>query len=81
MTKKSVSSWFLFDSNVVSAVTHIRKYFSKLACFVTFPDHFVLGMRIGKLISKIKILWFWWILFTKLCLNAEFKRNRVKHSH
>ena len=57
MTKKSDSSWFQFDSNVVCAVTHnIRKrIFSKLACFVTFPDHFVLRMRIEKLISVIKI--------------------------
>ena len=27
MTKKSVSSWFQFDSNVVSAVTYVRKFF------------------------------------------------------
>ena len=57
MTKKSDSSWFLFDSNVVCTVTHIRKrMFSKLACYVTFPDDFVLGMHIGNLISIIKIL-------------------------
>ena len=41
MTKKGVSSWFQFASNVVSAVTNIRKInFSKLACFVTFPGPF-----------------------------------------
>ena len=57
MTKKSDSSWFQFDSNVVYTVTHLRKRFSsKLACYVTFPDHFVLRMRIGNLISIIKIL-------------------------
>ena len=57
MTKKSDSSWFQFDLNVVCTVTHIRKrIFSKLACYVTFPDHFVLRMRIGNLISIMKIL-------------------------
>ena len=57
MTKKSDSSWFQFDSNVVCTVTHVRKIiFSKLACYDTFPDHFVLCMRIGNLISIIKIL-------------------------
>ena len=82
MTKKSDSSWFQFDSNVVCAVTHIRKrIFSKLACFVTFPDHFVLRIPIGNLISIIKILWFWRIVCSKLCLNAKFKRNQMKHSH
>ena len=38
MTKKRVSSWFQFDSNVVSAVTHIRKrIFSKLFCHLPGP--------------------------------------------
>ena len=74
MTKKSDSSWFQFDSNVLCAVTHIRKrIFSKLACYVTFPEHIVLRMRIGNLISIIKILLFWRTLCTKLCLNAELK--------
>ena len=37
MTKKSDSSWFQFDSNVVCTVTHIRKrIFSKLASFYDF---------------------------------------------
>ena len=52
MTKKSDSSWFQSDSNVVCTVTYI----SELASYVTFPDHFVLRMRIGNLISIIKIL-------------------------
>ena len=57
MTKKSVSSWFQFDSNVASAVILLGKeFFSKLARFVTFPDHFVLRMHIANLISIIKIL-------------------------
>ena len=47
----------LYYSNELCTVTHIRKrIFSKLACYVTFPDHFVLRMRIGNLISIIKIL-------------------------
>ena len=55
MTKKSDSSWFQFDSNVECTVTHIRKrMFSKLACYVIFPDHLVLRMRIGNLISISK---------------------------
>ena len=57
MTKKSDSSWFQFDSNVVCTVTYIwKRTFSKLACYVTFADHFVLRMLIGNLISIIKIL-------------------------
>ena len=57
MTKKSDSSWFQFDLNVVCTVTYIRKrIFSKLACNVTFPGHFVLLMRTGNLISIIKKL-------------------------
>ena len=53
MTKKSDSSWFQFDSNAVCTVTHIRKrIFPKLACYVTLPDHFVLRMHIGNLISR-----------------------------
>ena len=57
MTRKSDSSWFQFDSNVVCADTNIEKrFFSKLACYVTFPEHFVLRMLIGNLISIIKAL-------------------------
>ena len=57
MTKKGDSSWFQFDSNVLCTVTHIRKRsFSKLACYVTLTDHFVLRMRIGNLFSITKIL-------------------------
>ena len=57
MTKKNDSSWFQFDSNVVYAVTYIREiFFSKLACYVTFLDHFELRMRTGNLICIIKIL-------------------------
>ena len=82
MTKRSDNPWFQFDSTVVCAVTHIKKrIFPKLACFVIFPDHFLLPMRIGNLISIIKIFLFWQILCTKLGLNAEFKGNRVKHYH
>ena len=56
MTKKSDNLWYQFDSNVVGTVAHIRKIFFKLACYVTFPDNFVLRMRIGNLISIITIL-------------------------
>ena len=52
MIKKSDSSWFQFDSNVVLILG--KYFFSKLACFVTFLDHFVLHMRTGNLISIIK---------------------------
>ena len=57
MTKKSDSSWFQFDSNVVCTVTHIRKrFFSKLACYVTFPDHFVLRLCITLADSLHKVM-------------------------
>ena len=82
MTKKSDRSWFQFDSNVACTVTYISKRnFSKCTCCVTFPGHFMLRMRIGNLISVIKILLFWQILWTKLYLNAEFESNQVKDSH
>ena len=56
MAKKSDNSCCQFDSNVACTVNYIKKMiFSKLACYVTFSDHFVLRMRIGNLIT-IKIL-------------------------
>ena len=55
MTKKSDNSCCQFGSNVVCTVNYIKKrIFLKLACYVTFPDHFLLRMRIGNLISITK---------------------------
>ena len=41
MSKKRFSSWFQFDSNVVSAVTHVRKrIFFKIGLFCHLPRPF-----------------------------------------
>ena len=69
MTKKSDSSWFQFDSSVVWPVTYIRKrIFTKTGLLCHLPGPFCVAHA-------------HWKPILNLCLNAEFKSNRVKHSH
>ena len=80
MTKKSDSSWFQFDSNVVCTVTYIREKMFKIHLLCHLPGPFCIPHAQWKLNQHNQN-------FMNLsdslhkCLNAEFKSNRVKHSH